>query len=87
MFPLLINKIRHLSVMKEKQSQTLPHLTLEARSSFLFFRVLLPASLPCRSEVSEWVLRSRIFDPCSSSWNRGLHEIPLILHIRLIRVG
>ena len=32
-------------------------------------------------------LRSRIFDSCSSSWNRGFHEFPTILHIRLIRVG
>ena len=31
-------------------------------------------SYPSRSEVWEWVLRSRIFDTCSSSWNRGFHE-------------
>ena len=30
---------------------------------FLFSRV------PCRSEVWEWLLRSRIFDSCSSSWD------------------
>ena len=35
----------------------------------------------------EWVLRSRIFDSCSSSWNRGFHEFPIIMHVRLIRVG
>ena len=35
---------------------------LKARSSFHFFVRTLPASLPCRSGVWEWVLRSRIFD-------------------------
>ena len=39
----------------------------KARSSFIFLRTL-PASLPCRSEVWDWLLRSRIFDSCSSSW-------------------
>ena len=52
-----------------------------------FFRHTLSASLPRRSEVWEWVLRSRIFDSCSSSWNRGFHEFPIILLIRFIRVG
>ena len=63
-------------------------LPLKARLAFLsLFLRTLPASLPCRSEVWEWVLRSRIFDSRSSSWSRGFHESPIILHIRLIRVG
>ena len=48
-------------------------LPLKARSSFHFFLRTLPASLPCRSEVWERVLRSRIFDSCSNLWNRGFH--------------
>ena len=62
-------------------------LPLEARSSFHSVSSTLPASLPCCSEVWEWVLRSCIFDACSSSWNRGFHELSIIMHIRLIRVG
>lgn len=31
-------------------------------------------------------LRSRIFDSCSSSWNRGFSEFPIFLHVRLIGV-
>ena len=42
----------------------------------------LPGSRPgctgLTNEVWEWVLRSRIFDTCSSSWNRGFHDFPHI---------
>ena len=42
-------------------------LPLQARSSFHFFCLrTLQASLSCRSQVWEWVLRSRIFDSCAS---------------------
>ena len=37
--------------------------------------------------VSEWVLRSRIFDSCSRSWNRGFPHFPIFLRFRLVRVG
>ena len=51
----------------------------------LFFPFFL-ASKPGRSEVLEWVLRSRIFDSWST-WNRDFPEFPIFLHItRLIRV-
>ena len=55
-------------------------LPLKAGSSFHFVERTLPASLPCRSEVWEWVLRSRMIDSCSSLWNRGFHKFPIILH-------
>ena len=48
-------------------------LPLKAGSFFHFFLQTLSASLPRRSEVWGWILRSRIFDTCSCSWNRGFH--------------
>ena len=58
-------------------------LALTARPSVHSFFL----GVPCRSEVWEWVLRGCIFDSCPSSWSRGTYEFPIILHIRLIRVG
>ena len=62
-------------------------LPLKAQSSFHFFVRIMPVSLPCRSEGWERILRRHILDSCSSSCNRGFHDFPIILHIRLIRVG
>ena len=45
--------------------------------SFNYFTVFL-ASLPSRSEVWGWVLRSRIFDSCTGKWNRDFPEFPYI---------
>ena len=63
-------------------------LPLKAGLSFLLlFRRTLPTSLLRRSGVWEWVLRGRILDSCSSSWNRDFHEFPPFLHVQLIMLG
>ena len=46
-----------------------PHIL--APPPFRFSWRSLSASYPRRSEVWEWVLKSGIFDSCSSSWNRA----------------
>ena len=51
------------------------------------FYLHFPGSIVRLLEVWEWVLRSRIFDAWSSSYNRSFPESPLFLHMRLIRVG
>ena len=43
--------------------------------------------LHSQAEVWEWVLRSHIFDSWSSSGNRDFPDFPILLHMRLIRVG
>ena len=55
--------------------------------SFNYFVRVFVASTPGRLEVWEWVLRSRIYDSWSKKGNRGFHEFPIFLHMRLIRVG
>ena len=63
-------------------------LPLKARPSFLTlfrvpFRVCNLAVERCRGGSKSW----RVFDSYPSSWKRGFHDFPLILHVRLIRVG
>ena len=45
--------------------------------SFNCFSSRVPGSIARLLEVWEWVLRSRIFDSWSSSWNRSFPESPI----------
>ena len=58
-------------------------LAFKARPSiFSRFEDILPASLPRRLELCQWVLSCRIIDSCSSLWNRGIHKFPIIMQAR-----